>query len=223
MIMASHKSKEESELEQKIKKLKDQTIKLDDEFNKLFISARAKSFALKKKLYSFEIKRVESSYYDMPLVTRKNILGAPGEEFLCKSIVMENTAFQPEYEHEYYKKYYCVLIQYTTQINAEKLSKTMRDIQNEKCEKKLGKKNFHFRLAPSDKSFELTGYDYNAVTPFCLKTNLTIILSDQITKLNPYCFWMGGGDVDLKIRIGIDEFLNKCGFKVHIGDISMDL
>jgi len=92
-----------------------------------------------------------------------------------------------------------------------------------KCEKKLGKKNFHYRLVPSQKSFELTGYDHNAVTPFCLKTNLPMILSESITKLDPPCFWMGGGDVDLKVRISVDEFINKCSFQMHVCDIVTDL
>lgn len=77
-------------------------------------------------------------------------MNAPSEHFLCKSIIMENTAFQQEFENPYYQRYYCVIIQYTSELNSEKISKFMRNIQNCNCDIKLGKKNFHFRLVPSE-------------------------------------------------------------------------
>ena len=45
----------------------------------------------------------------------------------------------------------------------------------------------------------MTGYEYGSVTPFCLKTQLPIILSKRINDLNPRFFYMGGGEIDLKI------------------------
>lgn len=61
---------------------------------------------------------------------------------------MENTAFQKENESPYYQRYYCIVIQYTSEVNSEKIAKVMRDYQNENCEQKLGKRSFHFRLVP---------------------------------------------------------------------------
>lgn len=47
----------------------------------------------------------------------------------------------------------------------------------------------------------MTGFRHNGVTPFCIKTNMPIILSERITNLEPKCMWLGGGDIDLKISI----------------------
>jgi len=41
-------------------------------------------------------------FYEHPLSIRKNIVGAYSEEYLCKSMIMENTAFKPEFESKYY-------------------------------------------------------------------------------------------------------------------------
>lgn len=94
--------------------------------------------------------RADKNYYNLKLSQRKEILNAPSEHYLCKSIIMENTAFQDEHKSEGYQKYYCVIVQYTSEINSEKIAKVMRDHQNQNGAIKLGKKNFHFRLVPSD-------------------------------------------------------------------------
>ena len=94
--------------------------------------------------------RANKDYYNLKLSQRKKILNAPSEHYLCKSIIMENTCFQPENEGPYYQRFYCVIVQYTSEINSEKIAKVMRDIQNKQSENRLGKKNFHFRLVPSE-------------------------------------------------------------------------
>lgn len=40
------------------------------------------------------------------------------------------------------------------------------------------------------------------------KRNLTVILDEAITKLNPDFFWLGGGEIDLKLGIRTSEFIN---------------
>lgn len=66
---------------------------------------------------------------------------------------MENTAFNGSYEGIYYPKYVCIVIQFITKINAEKVMKFMRNLQNEKCENKLGKRSFHYRLVDEKVNF----------------------------------------------------------------------
>lgn len=44
-----------------------------------------------------------------------------------------------------------------------------------------------------------------------------MIVSDNISKLD--YFYLGGGAVDLKIRVGTYEFIQKCNGAVYIGDI----
>ncbi|KAM1352589.1 hypothetical protein ACFX14_032231 [Malus domestica] len=54
---------------------------------------------------------------------------------------------------------------------------------------------YALRLAPEDKSIELTGFEHNAVTCVGMKTDIPVILDEAIEKLNPDFFWLGGGEV----------------------------
>eukprot|EP01016_Furgasonia_blochmanni_P048748 TRINITY_DN7310_c0_g1_i1.p1 TRINITY_DN7310_c0_g1~~TRINITY_DN7310_c0_g1_i1.p1 ORF type:complete len:314 (+),score=59.94 TRINITY_DN7310_c0_g1_i1:98-943(+) len=185
---------------------------------------RFRSYFLKKKFESATIVKVRPDYYNLSLTERKFILNAPSEAHLCKTIVMENTAFVPENESKHYFRYVAVIIQYVTRIHSEKIMKACRDIQNNNPGNgvKLGKRAFHYRLLDDAEADKMTGYGYNGVTPFLLKTPMPVILSDKITKLSPQCFWLGGGDVDLKIRISVDEFLTKNDLDVFVCDVVYD-
>jgi hypothetical protein len=51
--------------------------------------------------------------------------------------------------------------------------------------------------------------------------SLKIIIADTIVKgLNPDYFWLGGGRVELKLGISVEEFLAYFGNRVIIGNIS---
>ena len=52
---------------------------------------------VKKDYRSYLLKFAEADYYDMSLEARSIYLGAP-VEYLCKSMVMENTAYNAEFE-----------------------------------------------------------------------------------------------------------------------------
>ncbi|KAG6427737.1 hypothetical protein SASPL_111984 [Salvia splendens] len=64
------------------------------------------------------------------------------------------------------------------------------------------------RLAPEETSMKLTGYERNGVTCVGMKTDIPVILDEAIVKLNPDFFWLGGGEVDLKLGIKTTEFIN---------------
>ncbi|KAI7994109.1 hypothetical protein LOK49_LG11G02354 [Camellia lanceoleosa] len=73
------------------------------------------------------------------------------------------------------------------------------------------------RLAPEETSLKLTGFGHNAVTCIGMNTDirtmlghlgLEVILDEAITKLNPDFFWLGGGEVFLKLGIRTSEFIN---------------
>jgi prolyl-tRNA editing enzyme YbaK/EbsC (Cys-tRNA(Pro) deacylase) len=46
-----------------------------------------------------------------------------------------------------------------------------------------------------------------AVTPIGIKTPLPVILSHQIAKLQPDFFFLGAGEVDLKVGLRAAEFI----------------
>ena len=138
--------------------------------------------------------------------------------------MLENTAYEEKYSNEpFFFKHVAVVIQYESRLNSEKVMKFAKNLQNEKyVNTKLGKKYFHFRLADEDEARELTGYGYNAITPFLMKTQyllirLPVIMSDALVDLRPNYLWLGGGEVDLKLGMSVDEFLKYTG--AYVADI----
>jgi hypothetical protein len=131
--------------------------------------ARMIEYFVKNKIYSYKIVEADPSYYKLNLNQRKNVLGAYTIDILCKTIVLENTAFDPSYESDYYRKYYMAIVQYVQEIHGEKIAKALKAIQNANSTEKLSNKYFHFRLAKDDDAFNMTGYRFNCITPFLSK------------------------------------------------------
>ncbi|KAH9538229.1 hypothetical protein CY35_16G095500 [Sphagnum magellanicum] len=127
----------------------------------------------------FTFKRVPSNYYERSFEERRDLLGAASINHLCKSIVM-----------------------YTARLNAEKVRQFVHSLN----EGRIPKKRFNLRLAPEEESNRLTGFEHNAVTPIGMRTDIPVILSDAIVKLEPDYFWLGGGEVDLKLGIKTLDF-----------------
>lgn len=40
-----------------------------------------------------------------------------------------------------------------------------------------------------------------------MKNDIPVVLSKAITELNPAYLWLGGGEVDLKLGMSIDDFM----------------
>lgn len=155
----------------------------------------------------FSFKKVPSDYYDWPLESRRDSLGAASVEHLCKSIVLVNTQAQSnviDCSDRNNSKYYVVVVQYTARFNAE----TVKNFLYSLNDGKIAKKKFNLRLAPEETSVNLTGYEHNAVTCIGMKTDIPVILDEAIVKLHPDFFWLGGGEVDLKLGIRTSEFIN---------------
>jgi prolyl-tRNA editing enzyme YbaK/EbsC (Cys-tRNA(Pro) deacylase) len=67
----------------------------------------------------------------------------------------------------------------------------------------------------------LSGYTYNSITPFFMKDDsLLIVLSKDIFDLDPKYFWVGGGRVELKLGISIDDFMRFFGKRVLVAKIT---
>ena len=69
---------------------------------------------------------------------------------------------------------------------AQRIVTILRDWQHARVKqggKKVGVKGFHFRLAEEADALNLSGYKYNAITPFFMNgggEHLPIILSEDI-------------------------------------------
>lgn len=156
---------------------------------------------------NFSFRRVPSDYYQWSLEARRDVLRAASVNHLCKSIVLVNTQAPTnitDCKDRYNSKYYVVIVQYTARFNAEAVRNFLYTLNNGK----IAKKKFNMRLAPEEISRSLTGYEHNAVTCIGMKTNIPVILDEAITKLQPEFFWLGGGEVDLKLGINTHEFIH---------------
>ncbi|XVF10813.1 hypothetical protein REPUB_Repub07fG0215900 [Reevesia pubescens] len=171
------------------------------------VEARLSNILRSNGVNEFSFKRVPSDYYDWPFESRRDILGAASVHHLCKSIVLVNTQAQSniiDCSDRNNSKYYVVVVQYTARFNAE----TVKNFLYTLNDGKISKKKFNLRLAPEETSIKLTGYEHNAVTCIGMQTDIPVILDEAIVKLNPDFFWLGGGEVDLKLGIRTSEFIN---------------
>ncbi|GLI67325.1 hypothetical protein VaNZ11_011512 [Volvox africanus] len=161
---------------------------------------------LDRGLSSFRFVRVPAEYYDRPLEFRRDCLGAASVNHLCKSIVMENTRAHESvtgWEDPRNSKYYCVIVQYTARLHADKLKVGVQELGG----RKFGRQYYNMRLATEEVNDTLTGFSHNAVTPICMREQLPILMSHRIAKLQPGEFWLGAGEVDLKVGLNVDEFI----------------
>lgn len=71
----------------------------------------------------------------------------------------------------------------------------------------IARQCFNMRLAPEEVSDQLSGFKHNAVTPVAMATRIPIIVSHLIPKLEPDCFFLGAGEVDLKLGLCASEFV----------------
>jgi prolyl-tRNA editing enzyme YbaK/EbsC (Cys-tRNA(Pro) deacylase) len=103
----------------------------------------------------------------------------------------------------YYKQYFAVIVQYTARLDTEKL----RNHVHAAARGALSRKAVNMRLCPEDVSAALTGCGHNAVSPVGLPQPLPLLLSDRVAALSPDEFWLGAGEVDLKLGLSATEFV----------------
>lgn len=169
--------------------------------------ARLSTLLAARGVRDFAFRRVPADYYDRPLEERRDLLAADSVAQLCKSIVMVNTkagADVVDCSNPKNSKYYVVIVQYMARLNAENIKNFLHALN----ENQIPKKRFNMRLAPEEESCMLTGFVHNAVTCIGMKTDIPVIIDEAITKLDEDFFWLGGGEVDLKLGMRTSQFLN---------------
>lgn len=163
---------------------------------------------------------VPEDYYEWELEARRELLGAPTVHHLVKTIVMTNTkAGHDDISDPLFSKHYMVIVQYTAKLCNESIQKRLRELNVEKKGSSPPKKNWNFRLCDPEEQTKMTGFGHNAVCPLGSATRLPVILSHKIAELGKEAqVWFGGGEVNLKWRIGVDEFINH--FQPIVADIT---
>mmetsp|Transcript_135155 Transcript_135155/g.252684 ORF Transcript_135155/g.252684 Transcript_135155/m.252684 type:complete len:92 (-) Transcript_135155:17-292(-) len=71
----------------------------------------------------------------------------------------------------------------------------------------MGRKQYNFRLVDEATNDRLSGYPHNAVTPLAMAADMPVVISDKILELADGTFWLGGGHVDLKMRVEAKNFV----------------
>ncbi|KND01173.1 uncharacterized protein SPPG_04264 [Spizellomyces punctatus DAOM BR117] len=158
---------------------------------------------------------VESDYYDWTLERRAARLNAPSIAHLCKTILFENTKWKPTGDtlDPVNSQFYCVVVQYVDKMNAQKLMNFVRDLGN----KEIPRKHYNMRVASEEKNMALTGYETGGVTPFGMKANVPIIITKNMTMLEPPILYLGAGHRDWKIALPIDDFITAT--KCYVADL----
>jgi len=174
---------------------------------------RARLDVERKELYSSVWKWVPPDYYDWPLEQRAECLGAKSTQLLCKSLLMENKHSDGT-DPRTHPKFVLVVIQYEATLDVRKLANAIRSLKP--VNERLDYSQFDFRVADAADNDRLTGYSFNSVTPFGLIEMVPIILSEAVV---PYLFfWMGGGNVHLKLGMAVSDF--RKATKAMVADIS---
>lgn len=103
-------------------------------------------------------------------------------------------------------KYLVVLLQYVSKLDTDRLAKSLRlrAPKGVACSHKLA-------VASPDASAVLTDFGHNAVSPFGCATQLPVVVSAAAVELRETTagrfLWLGGGHVDVKLRIPVSELL----------------
>ena len=69
-------------------------------------------------------------------------------------------------------------------------------------------KYYKFSLAPPEETFELTGFEYNCVSPIGVG-DIPVILSHHIVNGEHSNIWIGSGSLNVKLSIDIGEYCQK--------------
>jgi hypothetical protein len=166
--------------------------------------------------------RVRGDYYDQELSWRRDVLGAASVKQLCKSMIMENTRIGADEAAAGGRvKYVCICLQYAgAKLNREKLIEVVRKMEGSKA---VGKKQYNMRMVDEATSATLSGFEHNAVTIFGMAQTLPVICSLPLRRLPEDAMWLGGGEVDLKMRVNVSDLVAKyqpTGRTIEFADVT---
>ena len=134
---------------------------------------------------------------------RKAALGATCTGQLCKAMLMQNRSHSGRDVPEN-SEFYLVVVQYVAAINVKKMEAAVRTLLPP--QERRGASDFSFCVAKDSDSLEITGFAHNSVSPFGLARKVPIILSKAVADEHRF-MWMGGGHVDLKVGMSVEDFV----------------
>ena len=191
----------ELELLRKVSRQVDALRGLEDALSSLGLlvcQRRMHSLCAELGIRSAQLKAVPPHYYSLTFEQRRDLLEAPSTFHLCKTIVLQNTAWDAgllgggassdgSEEFPTNAQFYAVIVQYEAKLHADKVLRLVRSWTDG-----APKSKFNFQLCPEHVSARLTGYKHNAVAPIGCTTPIPLILSHRIAELQPCFMWLGG-------------------------------
>lgn len=160
-----------------------------------------------KRVQVYRFQRVPADYYDRTLEARRAILGAPSVSHLCKTIAlcnkeMSTTSPPVDADSPLNSRYLLVVVPYDRRFDVERLRNHVVE-QSKAAGRPVSRSRLNYRLA--DDCEALTGFAHGGVTPVGAKLELPVVLDARIAKLP--LFWLGAGDVDLKLALRTADFV----------------
>eukprot|EP00982_Pelagococcus_subviridis_P000957 7944-Pelagococcus_subviridis.AAC.2 len=172
------------------------------------VAVRLNAFLTARGAAPSKFVRVPAQYYDETLEFRASCLRASSIHRLCKTICMENTKWNgdPSSFGRANARHYVVVVQYTARLSQQKLERWLHELNAGA----VAKSRLHMRVAKEEDSERITGYKTGGVVPFAMREGdaTPVVLSHRIAALgDDAAFWLGGGEVDLKLRVGVKDFV----------------
>lgn len=223
------------QLIQRINKVESKLVQLEEQQKEKEIEENIREDLYSKQVYSFKFFKVPKHYYDLTLPERATILGGNVPQ-LCKSIIFENTVCN----HQNFKdptdsRFYLVVIQYQgilqifahciflicfsfflslAKINTQLLRNFIHSLKPPS--ERLSKNSFNFQLASEEDSYRLSGFEHNAVTPYGMREKLPVIVCSRLLEVKPAVIYLGGGLVDKKLLISVDDLVRSLDAKIGL-------
>lgn len=131
---------------------------------------------------------------------------------MCKTLIFENTRWSQIQQQVPHPQYYCVITQYMTQLNTQKLAQWVRSQYSGDGGggASIPKSKINMRLASEHVSADLTGFERNGVAPLgmrCGSSSVPVVVERGVTELKPGTCILGGGDVDWKVEVSVRQLI----------------
>lgn len=183
------------------------------------LKLRLTNYLMKNKIYSFKLAEVPSYYYKRTLEERRQLVDTYTKASLCKSVIVENTAFDDKIKCPIYRRYYLIVVQYVNEFYAEGICRILKAYINEKYGLKISKSKYHLRVCDKKTAYEMTGFTFNGIGPYLMKeNNLLFIFPMSLYKMYPNFFFLGGGHRDLKVGVSVNDFMKLFGDRTLVLD-----
>lgn len=145
----------------------------------------------KNLCYSSRIVSVPTNYYSLPLYERAKFLSCSPPQ-LCKALLFEDTAAPTSSPN----RFYIVIVQYVAKVSPEKLKEVVwRMVKSSNGNTHHAAP--HLRVADEADSDNLTGFKHNAVSPFGLRKEFTVIIAKACVDVPFGYIYLGAGKCDV--------------------------